>query len=85
MISEELRYHVILKVKEEVNQKNVARDLNMYRCTIWKIWLRFLKTGAVSGIRKLGRPCLLSERGFGDLVILAKKSPFCGSLQLLEG
>ena len=29
-ISEELRYHVILKMKKEVNQKKVARDLNMY-------------------------------------------------------
>ena len=28
-ISEELRHHVIIKMKEEANQKKVARDLNM--------------------------------------------------------
>ena len=33
-ISEELRYHVKLKMKEEINQKKVARDLNMFRCTV---------------------------------------------------
>ena len=36
-------------------------------------------------VPKADRPCLLSERGHRDLVILAKKSSFCGLLQLLEG
>ena len=82
--SEEFRYPVILKMKEEVNQKKVARELNMSRCTVRKIWLKFLKTGTVSDIRKSGRPCLLSEMGHRDLVILTKKSSLCGSFQLLE-
>ena len=79
-----VRYHVTLKMKEEVNQKKVARDFNMSRCIVWKIWLKFLKTGTVSDIRKPDRPCLLSERGYIDLVIPVKKSYFCGLLQLLE-
>jgi len=84
-ISEEMRYRVIIKMQEEANQKKVARDLNMCRCTVRKIWLKFLKTNTVSDLKKSGRPCLLSERGHRDLVILAKKSPFCGPLQLVEG
>ena len=72
-------------MKEEVNQKTFARDLNMSRCTVQKIWSRFTKAGTVSDIRESGRPCLLSESGHMNLVILAKKFPFCDPLQLLEG
>jgi len=84
-ISEELRHHVIIKMKEEANQKKVGRDLNMCISTVRKIWLKFLTTKTVSDLRKSGKPCLFSERGHRDLAILAKKSPFCGPLQLLEG
>jgi len=87
-ISEELSYYVILKMKEEVNQKKVTRDLYKSRCTVRKIWLNILETGTVSIIKqkrkKMGRLCLLSERSHRDLIILAKKFPFCGQLQLLE-
>ena len=55
-ISEKLRHHVIIKMKEEANQKKVARDLNMCISTVWKIWLKFLKTKTVSDLRKSGRP-----------------------------
>ena len=84
-ISKELRHHVIIKMKKEANQKKVARHFNMCISTVRKIWLKFLKTKTVSDLRKSARPCLLSERGHRDLIILAKKSPFCGPLQLLEG
>jgi len=84
-ISDHLRHAVICKMQEHTNIKKVATDIHLCRSTVRNIWKKFLETRSISDKKKSGRPPLLSELGRRNLSMLAKKFPFCGSFDLLQG
>jgi len=84
-ISDHIRHTIIVRMQDQPNLKKVARDLNLCRTTVRNIWKKFLETGSISDKRKSGRPPLLTGRGQRNLCVLAKKFPFLGPLELLQG
>jgi len=84
-ISEHVRQSVIVKMQDQPNLKKVARDLKLCRTTVEKSGRSFLETVSIADKRKSGRPPLLSVRGQRNLCNTAKRFPFLGPLELVQG
>ena len=83
-INLEIRQDVIERLKNEISQAEVARQLQISRCGVQSILKKFRSYGSVNNLPRSGRPRKSNERSDRKLSRLSKINPKSTSHELRD-